>query len=61
MNGISLTLLLSAIVALALIAKKLRVAYPIVFVLGGIGFALYVPADAIGASWVLAAMSAAST
>jgi Na+/H+ antiporter len=39
-NGILLTLLLSAIVGLALIAKKLRVPYPIVFVLGGIVLAL---------------------
>jgi CPA1 family monovalent cation:H+ antiporter len=39
-NGIFLTLLLSAIIALALIAKKLRVPYPIVFVLGGIVLAL---------------------
>jgi Na+/H+ antiporter len=39
-NGVLLTLLLTAIIALALIAKKLRVPYPIVFVLGGIVLAL---------------------
>jgi monovalent cation/hydrogen antiporter len=40
MNGALLTLLLSAIIALALIAKRLHVPYPIVFVLGGIVLAL---------------------
>ncbi len=43
MTGAFLTLLLAAIVALALIAKRMRVPYPIVFVLGGIALAL-VPA-----------------
>ena len=40
MTGVFLTLLLSAIVGLTLIAKKLRVPYPIVFVIGGLVLAL---------------------
>ncbi len=40
MTGVFLTLLLAAIVALTLIAKKLRVPYPIVFVIGGLVLAL---------------------
>jgi len=40
MTGLFLTVLLSAIVALALIAKKLRVPYPIVFVIGGLVLAV---------------------
>ncbi len=40
MTGVFLTVLLAAIVALALIAKKLRVPYPIVFVVGGLVLSL---------------------
>jgi CPA1 family monovalent cation:H+ antiporter len=40
MTGVFLTVLLAAIVALTLIAKKLRVPYPIVFVIGGLVLAL---------------------
>jgi monovalent cation/hydrogen antiporter len=40
MTGVFLTVLLAAIVALALIAKRLRVPYPIVFVIGGLVLAL---------------------
>src|ERR1700681_3049559 len=40
MTGVFLTVLLAAIVALTLVAKKLRVPYPIVFVVGGLVLAL---------------------
>ncbi len=40
MTGVLLVSILAAIVALALLAKKLRVPYPVVFVLGGIALAL---------------------
>lgn len=40
MTGVFLTVLLAALVALALAAKKLRVPYPIVFVIGGLVLAL---------------------
>ena len=40
MTGVLLVAILAAIVALALLAKKLRVPYPVVFVLGGIVLAL---------------------
>jgi CPA1 family monovalent cation:H+ antiporter len=40
MTGVFLTVLLAALVALALAAKKLRVPYPIVFVVGGLVLAL---------------------
>lgn len=40
MTGVFLTVLLAALVALALAAKQLRVPYPIVFVIGGLVLAL---------------------
>ncbi len=40
MTGAYLTTLLAAIVALALLAKRLHVPYPVVFVVGGLGIAL---------------------
>jgi CPA1 family monovalent cation:H+ antiporter len=40
MTGVFLTVILSGIVALALIAKRLHVAYPVVFVIGGLIVAL---------------------
>ena len=40
MTGAFLVSILAAIVGLALIAKKLRVAYPVVFVIGGLVLAL---------------------
>ena len=40
MTGVYLTLLLSAIIALALVAKAVRVPYPVVFVIGGLALAL---------------------
>ncbi|HEY0381591.1 MAG TPA: Na+/H+ antiporter [Candidatus Elarobacter sp.] len=40
MTGLFLTVLLAGIVALTLVAKKLRVPYPIVFVIGGLVLAL---------------------
>lgn len=40
MTGALLVTILAAIVALALVAKKLRVPYPVVFVIGGLVLAL---------------------
>ena len=40
MTGVYLTALLAAIVALALLAKRLHVPYPVVFVIGGLAIAL---------------------
>ncbi|MBV8644164.1 MAG: cation:proton antiporter, partial [Candidatus Eremiobacteraeota bacterium] len=47
MTGVLLTAILAAIVGLALLAKKLHVPYPIVFVLGGLAIGLIPGAPAI--------------